>query len=89
VSHSAQCATLLRFRARVASVKRKRETPPQSFISTVSVRNSSLPTFSRECGVSGAPQTAVPTIGVDFDTLVSASTFPSGSRRTKSLVAMI
>jgi hypothetical protein len=57
-----------------------------SFISTVRVRNSSLPTFSRECGVSGAPQEAVPKTGVDFDALVSASTFPSGSRRTKSLV---
>jgi hypothetical protein len=58
-----------------------------SFISTVRVRNSSRPTFSKECGVSGAPQTAVPRIGLDFDALVSASTFPSGSRRTKSLVA--
>jgi hypothetical protein len=58
-----------------------------SFISTVRVRNSSLPTFSRECGVSGAPHTAVPRIGVDFKILVSASTFPSGSRRTKSLLA--
>ena len=31
------------------------------------------------------PQTAVPAIGLVFDALVSASTFPSGSRRTKSL----
>lgn len=61
--------------------------PLSSFSSTVSVRNSSLPTFSKECGVRGPPQTAVPNIGVDFDALVSASTFPSGSRRMKSLVA--
>ena len=61
--------------------------PVPSFISTVRVRNSSLPTFSKECGVSGEPQAAVPTIGVDLDALVSASTLPSGSRRTKSLVA--
>ena len=60
--------------------------PLPSFISTVRVRNSLLPTFSSECGISGAPQTAVPKIGGEFDTLVSASTFPSGSRRTKSLV---
>ena len=53
----------------------------------VRVRNSSPPTFSRECGVSGEPQAAVLEIGVDFDALVSASTFPTGSRRTKSLVA--
>jgi hypothetical protein len=61
--------------------------PVPSFISTVRVRNSSLPTFSKECGVSGAPQAAVRTTGVDLDALVSASTLPSGSRRTKSLVA--
>jgi hypothetical protein len=34
--------------------------PPSPFISTVSVRNSSLPTFWKVCGVRGMPQTAVP-----------------------------
>ena len=54
-----------------------------------SALNSWVPTFSSECGVSGAPQTAAPKRGVEFDARVSASAISSGSRRTKSLAARI